>query len=67
MYLLHLLTSVRGPSRHFVATQQSGRYRGEADIERFSVCAEPVAFRPIASFPGAAFLTLHAQGLVHRE
>ena len=34
------------PSRHFAATQQFGRSRGEADIERFSVCAEPVAFDP---------------------
>ena len=34
------------PSRHFAATQQFGRFRSEADIERFSVCTEPVAFDP---------------------
>jgi len=36
-----------GPSRHFAATQQFGRFRSEADIERFSVCAGPVALDPI--------------------
>ena len=35
-----------GPSRHFAATQQLGRSRRKADIERFSVCTEPVAFDP---------------------
>ena len=29
-----------------LATQQCGRFRSEADIERFSVCTEPVAFDP---------------------
>ena len=38
--------SPNGPSRHFAATQQFGRFRSEADIERFSVCTEPVAFDP---------------------
>ena len=40
--------SAAGPShsRHFAATQQFGRFRSEADIERFSVCTEPVAFDP---------------------
>ena len=36
-----------GPSRHFAATQQCGRLRSVADIERFSVCTEPVAFDPM--------------------
>ena len=38
--------STHGPSRHFAATQQFGRFRSEADIERFSVCTERVAFDP---------------------
>jgi len=38
--------SVVGPSRHFAATQQFSRVRSEADIERFSMCAEPVAIDP---------------------
>ena len=33
-------------ARHFAATQQFGRFRSEADIERFSVCTDPVAFDP---------------------
>ena len=37
-----------GP-RHFAATQQLGRFRSEADIERFSVCTERVAFDPYAT------------------
>jgi enoyl-ACP reductase-like protein len=41
--------SVPGTSRHFAATQQFGRFRSEADIERFSVCTEPVAFGPMLS------------------
>jgi len=40
------MMSVDGPSRHFATRQQFGRFRSEADIERFSVCAEPVAFDP---------------------
>ena len=35
-----------GPSLHFAATQQFGRFRSEADIERFSVCTEPVTYDP---------------------
>ena len=35
-----------GPKRHFAAAQQFGRFRSEADIKRFSVCAEPVANDP---------------------
>ena len=38
--------SVAGPSRHFAATQQFSWFRSEADVERFSVCADPVAFDP---------------------
>ena len=38
------------PSRHFAATQQLGRFRSEADIERFSVCADSVAFGPFRPF-----------------
>ncbi len=33
-------TSEIGPLRHFVATQQCGRFRSEVDIERFSVRAD---------------------------
>jgi hypothetical protein len=32
--LLHLLTAGFGTSRHFVATQQFGRFRSKADIQR---------------------------------
>jgi len=32
--LLHLLTAASGTSRHFTATQQTGRFRSEADIQR---------------------------------
>ena len=35
-----------GPSRNFAVTQQLGRIWSEADIERFSVRTEPVAFDP---------------------
>src|SRR6187431_3188239 len=38
--------STHGPSRHFAATQQFGRFRIEADIERFSVCTDSVANDP---------------------
>ena len=38
--------SVPGPSRYLAATQQLSRFRSEADIGRFSVCADPVAFDP---------------------
>jgi len=31
--LLHLLTSLHGPSRQFAVTQQLGRFRGEADAD----------------------------------
>ena len=47
----HCPTPGNGPSRHFAATQQFGRSRSEADIERFSVCAEPVAFDPRRKSP----------------
>ena len=40
-----------GPSRHFAATQQFGRFRSEADIERFSVCTEPVALLAASPMP----------------
>jgi hypothetical protein len=32
--LLHLLTTACGTSRRFVATQQFGRFRSEADIKQ---------------------------------
>ena len=38
------------PSRHFAATQQFGRFRSEADIERFSVCTDPVANDPLRTW-----------------
>ena len=40
--------STHGPSLHFAATQQLGRIRSEADIDRFSVRTEAVAFDPLA-------------------
>jgi len=35
-----------GSSRNFAATQQFGRVRSEANIVRFLVCTELVAFDP---------------------
>ena len=46
-----LTEAAHSPSRHFAATQQLGRIWSEADIERFSVCAEPVAFDPKPTSP----------------
>jgi hypothetical protein len=40
------MMSVVGPSRHFAATRQFSRFQSKADIQRFSVCTDPVAFDP---------------------
>jgi hypothetical protein len=44
--LLHLLTSLHGPSRQFAVTQQLGRFRSEADVDRSSLLANRYANDP---------------------
>jgi hypothetical protein len=39
-------TSVAGPLRHFAATQQFGRFRSEADIQRAALTARIYEYGP---------------------
>ena len=53
--------SIHGPSRQFAAAQQFSRFRGEADVEPFSVCTEPAAFDPEQTSGGAACACDHCR------
>jgi len=60
------LLALRSPFATFRGAQQFGRCRSEADIERFSVCTEPVAFDPVQTLAigpenGVAFARGQAQ------
>jgi hypothetical protein len=66
-FLLRREMSRTGPSRHFAAAKQLGRFRGEADMEGCAARTGLVAFDPTRKLGRVALALFNGRYLVGRE